>query len=345
METQNQNIKENKSKQFNVNNMLLAFIVVIVVIAAIALVGIFFLKPKPVPIVGQVEVDEIRVSGKVPGRIAQFFVEEGQMVKAGDTVVRIFTPEVDAKLVQAKGAQMSADAMKAKADDGTRSEIKQQAFEMWQKAKAGLKIAEQSFNRIKRLYEKEVVPAQKYDEVKAQYEAMVATEKAAHSQYQMALNGAQWQDKQAAAGLAEKAGGAIKEVDAYLKEGHLVSPIDGLVSEIFPHAGELVGSGAPIMNIYDPSKKKVIFTMREDLLGDIRIGSIIKGKVPAVENKEYSFRVTKIHDMGTYAAWKASKPSEQIDLRTLEIIAVPVQNENVTNLLPGMSVVLEGRYQ
>ncbi|GAD04743.1 hemolysin secretion protein D [Porphyromonas crevioricanis] len=339
METQNGQVAGDKQK-FNINNMLLAFIIVIVVIVVIALVGILFLKPKAAPIVGQVEVEEVRVSGKVPGRIVTYYVEEGQQVKAGDTLVRIHTPEVEAKLAQAKAAQQAAEAQRQKAMVGAREETKRAAFEMWQKAKAGLEIAQKSYERVKKLYEQDVIPAQKYDEVSAQLQAMQATERAAKSQYDMAVNGAQREDKMAAAALVDRAGGAIQEVDSYLKEGALLAPLDGVVSEIFPHRGELVGSGAPIMNIYDPGKKKVVFSIREDLLGDKRIGVEIKGHVPALQGKELSLRIVKVKDMGTYAAWKAAKPSEQIDLRTFELTAVPTDEGIAKDLLPGMSVVL-----
>ncbi|MDY6121755.1 MAG: biotin/lipoyl-binding protein [Porphyromonas sp.] len=335
------NQQNTRSKQaFGISNMLLAFIIVLFVVVAIALAGILLFKPREAPIVGQVEVEELRVSGKVPGRIAAYYVEEGQMVKTGDTLVRIYTPEIEAKLAQAEAAQRAAKAQQQKAIVGARSETKQAAFEMWQKAKAGLDIAQKSFDRVQRLYEQEVVSAQKYDEVSAQLQAMKATERAARSQYDMAVNGAQIEDKMAATALVDRAGGAIKEVGAYLSEGILLSPMDGMVSEIFPHQGELVGSGAPIMNIYDPKCKKVIFSVREDLLSGKQIGAELKGRVPALQNRELQLRVTKVKDLGTYAAWKASKPSEQIDLRTFEVTAVPVDQGIAEELLPGMSVVL-----
>ena len=95
---------------------------------------------------------------------------------------------------------------------------------MWQKAKAGLEVAEKSFERVERLYKEGVLPAQKYDEATAQLNAMRATERAARSQYDMAMNGAQREDKWAAQALVERAAGAISEVDAYLKEGALIAP-------------------------------------------------------------------------------------------------------------------------
>ena len=180
-------------------NMLIAFFSLAAVIIIVTLIGFYTLGKGPEVIQGQAEADEYRVSSKVPSRVLEFRVHEGDQVKAGDTLVVLEAPEVLAKLAQAHAAEDAAQALSDKAQRGTRQEQLQQAYEMWQKAKAGLEIAEKSYNRINRLFEEGVMSAQKRDEVKANYDAMIATEKAAASQYQMAQNGAQREDKAAAA--------------------------------------------------------------------------------------------------------------------------------------------------
>lgn len=327
----------NRSK-FSIKNMLVTFVVVVVLILIVAISGFVFLKPKPAPIVGQVEVEEIRISGKVPGRITEYLVQEGQIVHKGDTLVRIYTPEVEAKKLQATAATRAAEAQLQKALVGARSETKQGAYALWQKAKAGLEIAEKSFARVEKLHSEGVVADQKYDEAYAQLQAMRATEMAARSQYEMAENGAQQEDKMAAAALVDRAGGAVSEVNSYLSEGALLSPIDATVSEIFPHVGELVGSGAPIMNLANEQKKRVVFTVREDLLTGVAVGEKIKCTVPALNNRQISLEIKRIKDRGSYAAWKAAKPNQQIDYRNFEVIAeIPESGGN--GLIAGMTVV------
>ena len=231
------------------SNMLLAFLTLVGVIAVVALVGFFMLRKGPEIVQGQAEVNEYRVSSKVPGRILEFRVKEGQQVKAGDTLAILEAPDVQAKLEQAQAAQAAAQAQNEKALKGARQEQIQAAYEMWQKAKAGLTIAEKSYKRVKNLYDQGVMSAQKLDEVTAQRDAAVATEKAAHAQYQMARNGAEREDKEAAAALVNRAKGAVAEVESYIRETVLVAQTAGEVSEIFPKVGELVGTGAPIMNV------------------------------------------------------------------------------------------------
>lgn len=350
MTTENSNNDQNLSEQTSAekvqnprpiqSDMAIAIGAVLVLIILVALFGFLFLSPAPMPIVGQVEVTEIRISGKVPGRVATYLVEEGQRVHKGDTLVKIQTPEVDAKRVQADAATRAAQAQLQKAINGARAETKEGAMAMWQKAKAGLEVAEKSFARVEKLNAEGVISQQKYDEAFAQLQAMRATEAAARSQYNMAIHGARSEDKLAAQALVDRASGAVQEVDSYAGEGALLSPIDGEVGEIFPHVGELIGSGAPIMNIRDEEDKKVIFTIREDQLQGILPGAIVEGEVPALNNTIIRMQIQKVKDRGSYAAWKSAKPGGGIDYRNFEVTA-KVMDPNAPALLSGMSVVLK----
>ena len=329
-------MSDNK-KKYSVNNMMLAFIAVLVAVGLVALAGFFLLTPPDEVIMGQAYATTIRISGKVPGRIASYRFNEGDQVKAGDTLVFLSTPEVQAKLMQVEAVKAAAEAQHAKAMKGARDQEVTDAYEMWQKAQAGLTIAKKSYDRVRNLYEKGVMSAQKKDEAEANYNAMVATEKAARSQYEMAKEGARKEDKAAAAALVNQASGALAEVESYVEESALVAPIDGEISERFPEVGELVGTGAPIMNIADLTDMWVSFSIREDLLSQVKVGNEVKAFVPALDNQEITLKVYYMKDMGTYAAWKATKTTGQYDAKTFEVRARPVQP--VEGLRPGMSVI------
>ena len=321
------------------SNMLLAFLTLLGVIALVALVGFFMLRKGPEIIQGQAEATEYRVSSKVPGRILERKVKKGEQVKAGDTLAILEAPDILAKMAQAQAAEAAAQAQNEKAIKGARSEQIQAAYEMLQKAKAGREIAEKSYNRVKRLYEQGVMSAQKMDEASAQYNAAIATEKAADAQYTMAKNGAEREEKMAAAALVERAKGAVAEVQSYVKETYLIAQADGEVSEIFPKMGELVGTGAPIMNIVELYDMWISFNVREDLLKDLTMGAEFEAIVPALDNKVIKLKVNYMKDLGTYAAWKATKTTGQFDLKTFEVRGVPM--EPVENLRPGMSVIIK----
>ncbi|MEG1685100.1 MAG: efflux RND transporter periplasmic adaptor subunit [Bacteroides sp.] len=321
------------------SNMLLAFLTLLGVIAFVALVGFFMLRKGPEIIQGQAEATEYRVSSKVPGRILEFRVKEGQSVKAGDTLAILEAPDVQAKMAQAQAAEAAAQAQNQKAIKGARSEQIQAAYEMWQKSIAGLEIGEKSYKRVKRLFEQGAMSAQKMDEVSAQYNAAIATERAAKAQYTMAKNGAEREDKMAASALVDRAKGAVAEVESYIKETYLIAQMPGEITEMFPKLGELIGTGAPIMNIANMDDMWVSFNVREDLLKDLSVGTEFEAFVPALDNKTIKLKVTYMKDLGSYAAWKATKTTGQFDLKTFEVRATPLAK--IGGLRSGMSVIVK----
>ena len=307
-------------------------------VAVVAVAGFFALRKGPEIVQGQAEVTEYRVSSKVPGRILEFRVKEGQHVRAGDTLAILEAPDVQAKLEQARAAQAAAQAQNEKALKGARHEQVQAAYEIWQKAQAGRIIAEKSYQRVKNLCDQGVMTAQKLDEATAQRDAAQATEKAAKAQYDMARNGAEREDKAAAAALVERAKGAVAEVESYIQETILTAQTDGEVSEIFPQVGELVGTGAPIMNVAILEDMWVSFNVREDLLQGLGMDSEFDAYVPALD-RDIRLKVYYLKDLGAYAAWKATKTTGQFDLKTFEVRAAP--QEETEGLRPGMSVILK----
>ena len=329
-----ENLREKKER-----SLVVGLIALIVMIVVLALIGLFLLKPEPQIIQGQAEATQVRVSGKLPGRVVEFMVEEGQHVLAGDTLVHIHSSLVEAKLSQAEAMETVAKAQNKKVDSGTRVELLNSAYDMWQQAQAGLTIAKKTYERMQSLYKKGVVSEQKRDEAEAAYKAMVATESAAKSQYEMAKAGAQAEDKAAAAAMVAAAQGSVAEVESILSDSYLTAPTDGEISDIFPNVGELVSLGAPIMNVLKLDDMWVSFNVREDLLENLTMGAEVQAIIPALENKEVTLKVFYIRDMGSYAVWRATKVTGQYDAKTFQVKARPV--EPVDNLRPGMSVLLK----
>jgi HlyD family secretion protein len=228
--------------------------------------------------------------------------------------------------------------MEQMARAGARKEQVQGAYQMLEKAKAGLEIAEKSYNSVQRLFEEGVMSAQKRDEAFANYKAMQATVKAAQSQYDMAVNGARQEEKLAAQGQLERAKGAVQEVSSYIGETVQLAQKDGEVSSIYPKVGELVGTGSPIMTISMMNDVWGAFNVREDQLAGMQIGTEFTAFVPAF-NKEMKMKVYYMKDQGSYAVWKATKANGQYDLKTFEVKARPV--ETIEGLRPGMSLIIK----
>ena len=320
------------------NNILLAIIGFAAVVVIVGVIGFFAFSRQPEVNQGQVEVSEYRVSSKVPGRILEIRVKEGDFVKVGDTLAILDAPEVRAKMEQAQSAQDAASALEMKAQNGAREEQIRGAYNVLQQAKAGVEIAEKSYKRIQRLFDEGVISEQKRDEVYAQYKAMEAQMKAAQSQYDMAVNGARREDKLAAAAQVGRAKGAVQEVNSYIHETVQIAQMEGEVMDIYPKLGELVGTGSPIMTIAVMKDMWGTFNIREDQLNGLEIGKTFTAYVPAF-SKDIQMKVYYMKDQGSYAVWKATKANGQYDLKTFEVKARPV--EPMEGLRPGMSLVIK----
>ena len=320
------------------NNILLAILGFIAVVVIVALIGFFTIDQKPDEIQGEVEVSEYRVSSKVPGRILELRVKEGDFVRVGDTLAILDAPEVRAKKTQAQSAEDAASAMSQMAQRGARKQQVQAAYQLWQQAKAAAEVTKKSYDRVQRLFNEGVVTAQKRDEVFAQYKASEAQEKAAKSQYDMAVEGARAEEKAAAAAQVNRARGAVAEVNSYMRETVQVAQMEGEVSDIYPKVGELVGTGAPIMSIAVMNDMWGTFNVREDQLEGMTVGSEFTAYSPAFK-KDLKMKVYYIKDQGSFAVWKATKANGQYDLKTFEVKARPV--EKFEGLRPGMSLIIK----
>lgn len=332
-ENTNTSIDEKKENR----HLMSSLAIVVILVAALALVGFLFLKEPPEIIEGQADATTVRISGSLPGRVTAFMVREGDMVHQGDTLVHIHSALAEAKLSQARGMVEVAEAMNRKVDAGTRVQIIQAAYQMWQQAKAAVEITRKTYDRMQSLYSKGVVSEQKRDEAKAAYDAAVAAATAAESQYSLARQGAQSEDKESASAMVGVAQGGVAEVNALLDDQYLTAPCDGQIDIIYPHEGELVSIGAPIMNLLRTDDKWVTFNVREELLNDITMGKTIKVMIPALDKKEIDVTVYYIQDMGTYATWRATKSTGDWDSRTFQIKARPV--DDLPDLRPGMTAI------
>lgn len=319
-------------------NIIITAACTTLVVAVVAVIGAMQIKQEPETIQGQVEVSEYRVSSKVPGRILEIRVKEGDYVNVGDTLAILDAPEVRAKMTQAQSAENAAAAMDEMANNGARQEQVRGAFAVLQQAKAGLEIAQKSYNRVQRLYDEGVMTAQKRDEAFANYKALEAQVKAAQSQYDMARNGARSEEKKAAAAQVNRAKGAVAEVNSYIHETMQIAQMAGEVSDVYPKVGELIGTGSPIMSVSLMNDIWGTFNVREDQLEGMKVGSIVTAFVPAFK-KEIRMKVYYIKDQGSYAVWKATKSNGQYDLKTFEVKARPM--DKLEGLRPGMSLILK----
>ncbi|MDE6360122.1 MAG: HlyD family efflux transporter periplasmic adaptor subunit [Muribaculaceae bacterium] len=331
-------MQSNEEKKEN-RKLIIALGGVVFVVAALAIIGFLFIN-KPAEILqGQAEATSVRVSGKLPGRVVEFYVHEGDMVHKGDTLVHIHSSLAEAKLQQARAMETAAQAVDKKVDAGTRSQIIQSAYQVWQQAQAAVGISKKTYDRMQNLFAEGVVSEQKRDEAKAAYDAAVAGAAAAKSQYELAKQGPQSEDKTQAAAMVTVAKGGVAEVESVLEDQYLTAPCDGQVDVIFPNVGELVALGAPIMNVLKIDDKWVTFNVREDKLKDFTMGKEITVTIPALD-KDAKVKIYYVRDLGSYATWHATKTTGDWDSKTFEVKARPT--EELPDLRPGMTVLIKG---
>lgn len=325
------------SKKTQRNNIILAILGFTLVVVAVALIGFFTLDRSPEIIQGEVEVEEYRVSCKLPGRVVELRVKEGDYVHAGDTLAIIEVPEANAQQQAAEATQGAAQALSDLADAGARKETIDGAYQLYQQAVSANNLARETYGRMQRLYDEGVVSAQKRDEALAAHKVTEAQMVAARSQWEMAKSGAREQEKRAAHQQVQAARGAVNVVKSMLRETVQTASADGEVSTIYPKVGELVGLGSPIMTISMTNDIWGTFNIREDQLKGMKVGDKFKAYIPAFD-KEIEMKVYAMKDEGSYAVWKATKTQGQYDLKTFEVKARPMKA--VEGLRPGMSLVV-----
>lgn len=318
-------------------NVIWLIIAVVVIIAVVALVGWYLKRSEPTIIQGTVECTTYKASSKIAGRIEEMKVEQGDHVTKGQLLYVLSTPELDAKLRQAEAVKSAATALDQKALAGARVQQIEAALNMWQKAQAGKELAQKTYDRVKALYDKGVVPEQKFDEADANYRAMVATEMAAKAQYDLAVAGASKEDKDAAAAQVQQAEGVVSEVESYISDAMVYAPVDGEVSTIIAEQGELVGTGYPVVAILDTTDTWVTFNIKETLLPKITVGMKMAAYVPALD-RNVELEVTYISVQADFATWSATRTQGSFDIRTFAVKARPVTD--VENIRPGMSVLV-----
>ncbi len=309
-----------------------------VILLSVALISWYLTKRSPMLIQGTVECTTYKASSKVPGRIDAMKVAEGDRVEKGQLLYVLSTPELDAKLAQAEAVKSAAAALDAAAVAGARIQQIEAALNMWEKAQAGLELARKTYERVKNLYDQGVVPTQKLDEATANYEAMKATAQAAKAQYDMAADGARKEDKEAAAARVRQAEGAVSEVESYIGDAMVYSPVTGEVSTIVAQQGELVGSGYPVVAILDMSDLWVTFNVKETLLPKIKVGTRMMAYVPALD-RDVELEVSYIAVQADFATWAATRTQGGFDIRTFAVKARPTGDAG--QLRPGMSVLVD----
>ena len=322
------------------NPKFIKSLISIVVISILVLTGVWLLtKPKNVVLQGRIEAKEIYLSAKIPTRINTFEVKEGASVKKGQLLATLESPEIIAKEQQALALREAANSQKNKATNGARIEEIKAAKSVYEKATAAANVMKKTYARMENLFKDGVISEQQRDEIFAKKEVTFKDQEAALSVYQMALKGARSEDIAAATALVKQADGALTELEGYKNERNIIAPIDAEVLNFLPEKGELIGAGYPVAHLVDLANCYAILNIKETSLSEFKKGAEFEAVIPALNNKEVTFKIYYVAALGDYATWNATKATGDFDVRTFEIKASPVSEE--VELRPGMSILID----
>lgn len=310
-------------------------------VACLLVLGVGFwmgTHPSKEPLYGVMQAKTVDVAAKVTGRVETLPVHEGDTVSAGQLLMTLDIPEVEAKLKEVEALKSAATARQSLVDEGARPQEIRAAKAQMQRAQAGQELAQKTFNRVHALYREGLISKQKHDEALAQKKSADELLAAAKEQYDIALTGARTQEKQAATALTAQATGGVEQVESLVKEKNVTSPIASEISRIYVEIGEVAAAGLPLATLVDLSDQWAVFNIREDDLPKITKGAVLSAEIPALNAKNVQFKVYFINPRGDYATWRATRQSSGYDLRTFEVRARPVQP--ISDLRPGMSVIV-----
>lgn len=293
---------------------------------------------EPVKWTGLAETKEIMIASKLPGRLAEVTVQEGDTIHSGALVARMTSPEVEAKVAQAEGMLLSTEARLKLARKGARPEELRMAEAALSQAEDARKLAETSWLRIQKLWADSALPRQTADEAEFRFKSAQQNETAARQRVLMIQQGARPEELDALEGALLSARNAKLEASSWAKETSIFSPIDGVVQKVYLEAGEMAPAGAPLIAMIRPDRIWVVIALREDLLKGLPMGSRLQGSIPALGKDSVEFQLTWMSVMGDFATWRSTGRKGDTDLRTFEVRFEPVQP--ISGFLPGMTVQL-----
>ena len=317
---------------------LIMFIIVVLLLGLIAYGLWKAYLPKTIELQGRVESETVHISTKVPSRIEEFYVTEGQTVKKGQAVVRFVSPELEAKKEQAQAALQSAMAFHSTVYRGTQQENIDTLYANWQAMKTQAELAATTYKRGENLYQQGVISRQRRDEMLAAQTSARETAEASYQQYARAKRGSTEQQKSTADAQVAMAQAAVKKANALHQETKLYSPTDGTVSKIYGKPTELVATGIPVVSIIEDHDLWVSLNIREDMYSSIYKTKTLEGFIPAL-NRKANFKVKKIDAEGDFATIKTTRQTGGYDIRSFKFHLVPEQS--IPDLKVGMSVLFK----
>ncbi|WP_180020753.1 MULTISPECIES: HlyD family secretion protein [unclassified Acinetobacter] len=329
------------SVQSRNKSALIKLVIGIVLVLLLALIAFGLWKsyqPKQVELQGRVEAETIHISTKVPSRIEEIYVHDGEKVQAGQALVRLTSPELDAKKQQALAALQSAQALQSTAERGSQQENIDSLYANWQSLKAQQQLAQTTYQRGQNLYKEGVISRQRRDEMQAAAVSAAQMTEASYQQYARAKRGSTPQQQSSADAQVKIAQAALAEANALEAETKLFAPSNGTISKTYGKVSELVAMGVPVVSLIQDDSLWISLNVREDQYAQVYQLKTMQGFIPAL-NKSAEFKIDHIEAEGEFATIKTTRQTGGYDIRSFKVQLKPAQP--IADLKVGMSVLFK----
>ncbi|RKS87675.1 HlyD family secretion protein [Orbus hercynius] len=312
------------------------FILFIAIIVLASFILYYSLSSHTMSLQGEVEVNRVDIAARVQGRASQINYDVGDNVSKGDVLLVLSSPSLVAQRDYVQ-SQLDVAIANRNIAYSTRQETIDAQKAALEKAEADLLLAQLSYERLKKLAEKNLISKQQFDESSNQLSVAKQAREEAKANYQYSVNGNSVESKELADAQVKEAQTALSQVNVDLSELTVISPINGQITAKVAEIGQLYSPGTPLFSIIDLDDMWITFNVREDLLHNAKVGDIYRITIPALK-KQIQVRITAINALGEYANWRATKATGDFDLKTFEVRAKPT--EQVDGLRPGMSATI-----
>jgi HlyD family secretion protein len=287
---------------------------------------------------GTVEVREMDVTPQVPARVVRVLTDEGESVRAGDTLVVLTQSTTRADIAGQEARVRAAEASLREAVAGPRRSEIQRAEADLRVAEAEVKRTAQELERTRPLAANAVVSRQALDDAKAAADAAIGRRDAAREALQMLREGTRPERVQAARAELASARAALAGTQAVAGDLVLTSPVDGVVISRNAEPGELLGAGQSAITLGESAAPFVRVYVSTRLLPRVREGQRAVARLDGYPNHPIPGRVVAINPQAEFTPRVALTEAERADL----LFGVKVALTDTTGLLrPGLPATVE----
>ncbi|MDD5559734.1 HlyD family efflux transporter periplasmic adaptor subunit [Candidatus Methylomirabilis sp.] len=282
---------------------------------------------------GTIEATEVEVSSKLPGRLAQLLVKEGDQVQANQVIARLDTSEIEADVAQQQAALARAEAQLKEQLAGSRLQEIEEARANLQQAQDNLKLARDDWDRFDNLFKEGAISAQERDRAKNRIEIAQSQLKAAQERFALVRIGPRSEVIEAARHERDRAKAALGMAQVRLRDSTILAPLTAIVLTKRAEQGEVVNPGFPILILIDPDDLWLRVYIPESEIGLVSIGQAAAVTVDSFPDRRFEGKVVEISSKAEFTPRTVQTKKERVNL----VFGVKISLDNRERLLkPGM---------